>query len=77
MSRHNTRNKKVKKVERLPNESKGDCISRAIPILIGEGMSQDQATAAAESMCDLRKFYEDESSAEEDVDKNFWNGIFK
>ena len=52
--------KKVKKVERLPGETKSECVDRAIPILIGEGMSQNQAVAAANDMCDLRKQFEED-----------------
>jgi len=41
------------KVERLPDELFDDCVSRAIPILVAEGMDQDQAVAAANSMCKI------------------------
>lgn len=46
--------KKVTKVEREPGESKQECVSRAIPKLIEEGMSQNQAVAAANEMCTLK-----------------------
>lgn len=42
---------KEAKVERQEGESLADCVSRAIPKLINEGMDQDQAAAAAYSMC--------------------------
>jgi len=47
--------KSVIKQERRPGETKQECVSRKIPILIGEGMKQDQAVAVANQICDLRK----------------------
>jgi HK97 family phage portal protein len=43
------------KVERQPGESLDDCVSRAIPKLLDEGYSRDQAVAMAYSMCELPK----------------------
>lgn len=41
------------KVERQPDESLGDCVSRAIPVLLEDGTAetQDQAVAIAVEMC--------------------------
>lgn len=48
------------KAERRPGESVADCVSRKIPILIGEGMKPDQATAVANEICKLTKgFWKD------------------
>lgn len=49
------------KVERSPNETFDECVQRAIPKLIDEGMSQDQAVAAAHSMCELPKSSEEDT----------------
>lgn len=42
------------KVERGEGESLGDCVARAIPILMNEGKEQDQAIAIAYSMCEKK-----------------------
>lgn len=46
---------KTQKGERQAGETIDDCVSRKIPILIDEGMSQDQAVAVAHSMCSEEK----------------------
>lgn len=43
------------KQERRPGESKSECVDRKIPILINEGMDQNQAIAVANSLCKLSK----------------------
>jgi hypothetical protein len=43
------------KVERQPGESVSACVSRKIPMLVREGMSPDQAVAAAHRMCGAPK----------------------
>lgn len=48
-------NRKITKVERRPDETKQECVDRAVPKLIDEGMTSDQAVAAANEMCDLRE----------------------
>jgi len=55
----------VDKVERQPGETKQECVDRAIPKLIGEGMTTAQAVAVANDMCDLR------------MEKGMWKGIIK
>lgn len=40
------------KVERGQDESLGDCVSRAIPVLMNEGKDQEQAIAIAYSVCE-------------------------
>jgi len=40
------------KVTRLPGESVDECVERAVPLLINEGMEQDEAVAVAHSMCE-------------------------
>ena len=39
--------------ERREGESKSECVERKIPILIDEGMDQDQAVAVANELCEL------------------------
>jgi len=53
----------VEKVTRQPGETKQECVDRAIPKLIDEGMAPNQAVAVANDMCDLR------------MEKGFWKGI--
>lgn len=48
-------NKKVTKITRRPKENFQDCIARGVPELIREGMTPEQARAAAENMCQLKK----------------------
>lgn len=57
----------VTKVTRRSGETFQECVSRGIPELIEEGMSPDQAVAAANSMCRLKSKKE----------KNFWSNILK
>jgi len=54
----------VEKIHRLPNETFEQCVKRGIPVLILEGMSPEQANAAARSMCELKK-----------EEKDFWKGV--
>ncbi len=39
--------------ERRKGESKAECVERKIPVLIDEGMEQNQAVAVANSICEL------------------------
>ncbi len=39
------------KVERLPDESVDECVARAIPLLIEQGLEEEEAKAQAHSMC--------------------------
>lgn len=57
--------KKTIAVERLENESLVECVTRAIPILIKEGKSQEQAVAMAYSMCSIQKSNESKESQAE------------
>ena len=81
--------RKIEKQERREGESKADCVSRKIPILIDEGMPPDQAVAAANSLCELNKGKDKDKSVHRPqdrnkkpknkvikIEKNFWGGIF-
>lgn len=48
-------NRRVTKITRRPKETFQECIARGVPELIREGMTPEQARAAAQNMCQLKK----------------------
>lgn len=54
------------KVTRREDETMQECVARAVPKLVGEGMDQDQAIAAAFSMCELPEKSDHSDDDEED-----------